>query len=61
MNIRAYLKKSGKTHAEFAKSLGVTRDAVSRWLAKDRYPRRTMVKKIERITNGDVTLQDIYS
>jgi DNA-binding XRE family transcriptional regulator len=61
MTISEYLKKNKLTRGQFARDVGVVRQAVSHWLDRRNYPSRNIAKKIERMTKGEVTLQDIYS
>jgi transcriptional regulator with XRE-family HTH domain len=60
MLLRDYLKSRKITHEDFGKSVGVTRDAVARWLRKNRRPRPDVANRIVAETKNRVTLKDIY-
>lgn len=60
MNLRAYVNENGGS-AQLAERLGVTREAVDHWIAGRRMPRRQMVLKIQEITCGAVTPDDLYA
>jgi DNA-binding transcriptional regulator YdaS (Cro superfamily) len=61
MKISYYLKKHNLSRAAFAKKAGVIDKAVSHWITGERKPKPATALKIERVTKGEVTLQDIYS
>lgn len=60
MNIKEYLRTHKITPVEFANEIGVVRQTVAHWLSGRNYPNRYWAKRIERVTKGVVTLQDIY-
>jgi len=43
---------------EFASSLGVSEGAVVKWVLRDRRPRYAVMKRIEKLTNGRMSLND---
>jgi DNA-binding XRE family transcriptional regulator len=60
MTIPEYLKKHKLSQGQFARKIGVYRQSVSQWLDKRNYPNRKTAQKIERLTDAEVTIQDIY-
>jgi transcriptional regulator with XRE-family HTH domain len=48
--IRAAVKESGFTQREFAKKIGISETAISRWHGGDRQPSITSLKKIANAT-----------
>jgi DNA-binding transcriptional regulator YdaS (Cro superfamily) len=60
MKIHEYLEKHSITRAKFAKKVGVIEKAVGHWITGARDPKPDTAVKIERVTKGEVTLQDIY-
>jgi hypothetical protein len=61
MTIADFLKKYNKTHGWLASEVGVYRQAVGHWVAKNRYPRRETAQQIVTATKGKVTIKDIYA
>lgn len=59
MTLETYLSNTGKTPAEFAKTIGVYEFSVRRYL-KGRVPTPEVMAKIIRVTNGDVTANDFF-
>ena len=60
MRLEIYLKDRGVTRESFARSLGVTRQAIDHWIRGYRFPRPEYVIKIERMTGGLVCANDWY-
>ena len=64
MTLTQYMKKSGRDITGFAESIGVSYDALWRWLQADkkkrRYPDRQHARRIVRLSGGLVTLNDLY-
>ena len=58
MKLRAYLDESQKTAAEFATEIGVTVQAVHRYINDERFPAREVRSRIQAATNGKVQLND---
>ena len=58
MRLNSYLKYAGKTHKDFADELGLSVSAVHKWLYGQRFPRKEHLKKIQELTNGEVTAND---
>lgn len=56
-NIDYYLRKNGETQVSLAQALNVTKQAVSRWVLGDRFPRVEMINAIAdhfRVTPEDI-------
>jgi len=60
MRLEIYLKDRGVTRENFARSLGVSRQAVDHWIRGYRFPRPEHVMKIEQVTEGLVCAADWY-
>lgn len=60
MNLNVYLVKHKLTTEAFAKKMGVSFSAASKWRAKNRLPRPAMMAKIQKITKGRVKPVDWY-
>jgi DNA-binding transcriptional regulator YiaG len=61
MKLSAYLRKKKISQTDFARTLGVEREAVARWIAGIRRPRPEIARKIVKITGPrGVTFEDIY-
>jgi transcriptional regulator with XRE-family HTH domain len=61
MKLKTYLKKNKITQAEFAASIGVSKQAVVWWVSKNdhrRRPNTENLRKIKSITKGKVTAND---
>ena len=58
MRLNSYLKYAGKTHKDFADELGLSVSAIHKWLYGQRFPRKEHLKKIQELTNGEVTTND---
>jgi len=61
MKLSKYLSDNSIEQQDFAKLIRVTGATVSRYVTGQRRPRRAVAKRIERVTDGEVTLQDIYA
>lgn len=61
MNISDYLSQTSKKSTEFAKELGVTHSAVSKWCKGKTTPSKATMQLIKHITGGLVTADDFYS
>ena len=57
MTLREYLAATDQTPSAFAVQIGRTRSTVYRWLAEDFVPQWSVMREIEIITGGAVTLQ----
>ena len=55
--LNSYLKENEITRAAFARSLGVTPQAVSRWCHGAALPRLGLVQQIMEIPGGEITLE----
>lgn len=58
MRLRTYIKKVGDK--ELANRLKVTERRVSSWRLGQRSPRPDMARRIEKITNRQVTFKECY-
>ena len=58
MRLKTYLKINEIRVARFAESLSVTKQAVYKWIEGSTFPRRNVLSKILKVTNGDVTPVD---
>jgi transcriptional regulator with XRE-family HTH domain len=61
MKLGAYLELQKITLEAFGKTIGRTRQAVSRYVADERMPDRDTMAKIVTATQGAVTANDFYS
>lgn len=61
MKLGPYLELQKLTLGAFGKSIGVTRQAVCRYVAGDRIPDRYTMSKIMAVTRGAVTANDFYN
>lgn len=59
MKIRSYLKKHNLTQEEFAKKVGVSPGAVWQWINGESRVDPRRVRKIEAITEGEVSRHDL--
>lgn len=59
--LKSYIKEQGVTQRNFAKLLGITPNAISKYLANQRFPNRDIILKIEKATNGYVRPSDWYT
>ena len=60
MKLADYMYKHGITPAQLRRMLGVrSRATISRYLSGDRIPSHKIRLKIQRLTNGQVTLEDL--
>lgn len=60
MDLRRYLDANDISVADFADMLGVTVQAVHRYINGDRIPRREVMDRIVRSTVGRVTPNDFF-
>ena len=60
MRLEIYLKDRGIPREKFARSLGVSRQAIDHWIRGHRFPRPEHVMKIEQMTEGLVCANDWY-
>lgn len=58
MKLKEYLKTNEIRSEDFAKSLGVSRGGVLKWITGERFPRPKALAKIEKVTDGQVTAND---
>lgn len=60
MQLKEWIKKSGKTQQDVADALGVAQGLVSSWCNGERLPRPENMAKIVELTNGEVQPNDFY-
>jgi len=58
MKLADYLEQEAVSDAEFARLIGVKRQAVHRYRRGTRFPDRKILSKIQTVTNGTVTAND---
>jgi len=61
MHLKDYLKREKLTYIEFAKHLDCTSTTVFRIIAGTQYPKMDLAMRIVELTDGEVSLDDIYS
>lgn len=61
MNLSTYLRLSQQSADEFAKKIGTSQAAVSRYAAGKRMPRPEQMARIATATDGAVTAADFYA
>ncbi len=60
MNLKDYLDQTGTTQDAFAKSVGVHKLTVSRWVRGERFPSSASQRTIAAVTDGAVTPVDWF-
>jgi DNA-binding transcriptional regulator YiaG len=58
MKLTDYLNLESMTHADFARLIEVSREAVRLWTAGERTPRKEQMQRIMEVTDGQVTPND---
>ena len=58
MKLKRWLKNNEVKVIDFSKLIGVTKQAVYKWLEGSAFPRHDVLSKILKATNGDVTPVD---
>ena len=61
MKLLEYLKKHDLTNRDFAEKVNVARTQITRIINKKRNPSAHLMKTIEEVTNGEVTMQDLFN
>ena len=61
MDLRSYLAEEGASVPAFAAKIGVTYQALYRYMDGTRFPRRSVVDRIVAETNGRVTVADLFT
>ena len=59
MDLRTYLFKNRISQVDFARMLGVARPTMNCYLSGKFMPSESTVKKIEKLTDGKVTVKDL--
>jgi len=60
MKLKKYLNEQRITYKSFAKRIDVPLPTVHKWIYLDRVPRRSTLQRIQKITNGVVTVNDFF-
>jgi transcriptional regulator with XRE-family HTH domain len=60
MNLKKYLSKNGVSQADFARRIAATPGAITRWVQGNRRPNLDQMREIERVTRGQVRVEDFY-
>lgn len=58
MRLKDYLEKHSLPTRHIAKKMGVTVSAARKWVQGTRIPRLPAIKKINRLTQGEVSFDD---
>lgn len=58
MKLASYLENTGTSDAEFARLIGVERQAVHRYKSGSRFPEKKILSEIYRVTGGQVDAND---
>jgi len=61
MELKQYLEEKGLSQTEFARKLGVTSARISQIVNRKRNPSVFLMKAIEEVTGGSVTMQELFS
>ena len=59
MKLRDYLHKKRISQIDFAKIIGISETQLSRWLGGSRIPSRKNALKIEEVTEGKVSANEL--
>ena len=60
MLLKEYLEKNYLTKSGFAKKLGVTSSTIHNFIAGRSYPTAKLAQRIVKLTNGEVTFEDLF-
>lgn len=60
MEIEEYLSKYGMTKVGFSKRLGISISNLHKIVAKSSYPTAALAQRIVKLTNGEVTFEDLF-
>lgn len=61
MKLTEWLAKNRVSDADFAKRIGVSRQALWRYKAEDRLPKREILERIKTETGGEVCPADFFA
>ena len=61
MKLEDYLKERSLTKKDFADLVGVSNPQIIRIINKTRNPSSHLMKRIEELTDGKVTMQDLFN
>lgn len=59
MDLRTYLTERNITPSAFAREVGVTPQAMHRYVNGQRWPRGDKARRIEELTGGEVSASDL--
>jgi len=59
MELKTYIKQSGKSREQFAQEIGTTKNYINNLCQKNHFPGRKLALKIEKSTNGEVSKMDL--
>lgn len=60
MILSDWLKETGRTVDSFAAELKVRRQSVHRWMNGSRFPKRSLITEIHRLSGGKVAAEDWF-
>jgi transcriptional regulator with XRE-family HTH domain len=60
MTLPEYLAEAAYSQAQFARSIGVSKQAVQRYVSGERIPDRRIMGRIALATGGKVTANDFF-
>lgn len=60
MILSHWIKETGRTVDGFAEEMGVARQTVHRWIGGSRFPKRAVIIRIEKISDGRVAVADWF-
>lgn len=58
MFLKEYLKTNNIHSADFAERIGVSKGGVHKWISGERFPRPSVIARIQSETDGEVTAND---
>lgn len=60
MDLKKYLDEHGLKHKHFAEKVGISPQSLSELVNKKKAPRQKTAQKIVKLTNGEVTFEDLF-
>ena len=60
MDLKDYIEEKCITKAKFARKIGINYTALHRILSKECYPSVSTAQRIVKLTNGEVTFEDLF-
>ena len=61
MILKKWLDENRLTQDQFADQGGFSKGAVAKWISGERFPRLEAMQRIEKLTDGSVTVQDFFN